>query len=207
MTGISEREAGPRGLASALVEKGALTTDWSAAFDAVPRHLFLPEVIWPGRAGMNRQDDRVIRSEEPEVWWSAVYRDAPITTQWDDGAYTGPGKGKVPSSSSSMPTMVFSMLDALNVEHGQRVLEIGTGTGWNAALLSHRVGAENVVTVEVDEDSARDARARLEARRPVGADVRRGSGGPARCDRGRKRNRPVPRVVGVHAAAGSAHRP
>ncbi|MEV5687149.1 methyltransferase domain-containing protein [Streptomyces sp. NPDC052164] len=163
MTGISEREAGPRGLASALVEKGALTTDWSAAFDAVPRHLFLPEVIWPGRAGMNRQDDRVIRSEEPEVWWSAVYRDAPITTQWDDGAYTGPGKGKVPSSSSSMPAMVFSMLDALNVEHGQRVLEIGTGTGWNAALLSHRVGAENVVTVEVDEDSARDARARLEA--------------------------------------------
>ncbi|AYG80952.1 Protein-L-isoaspartate O-methyltransferase [Streptomyces hundungensis] len=156
-------EAGPSGLASALMKKGALTSDWLPAFHAVPRHLFLPDAIWPGRAGMNRQTDRVLRSEEPEVWWSAVYRDAPITTQWDDGAHTGPGKGKVPSSSNSMPTMVFSMLDALNVGTGHKVLEIGTGTGWNAALLSHRVGAENVVTVEVDEASARDARGRLKA--------------------------------------------
>ncbi len=156
-------EAGPSGLASALMKKGALTSDWLPAFHAVPRHLFLPDAIWPGRSGMNRQTDRVLRSEEPEVWWSAVYRDAPITTQWDDGTYTGPGKGKVPTSSNSMPTMVFSMLDALDVGTGHKVLEIGTGTGWNAALLSHRVGAENVVTVEVDEASARDARGRLKA--------------------------------------------
>ncbi|NYI06818.1 methyltransferase domain-containing protein [Allostreptomyces psammosilenae] len=153
--------AGPEWLASALMEKGALTSEWLPAFNAAPRHLFIPDVIWPGRAGMNRQDDRVIRSEEPEVWWSAVYRDAPITTQWDDGNYTGPGKGKIPSSSSSMPTMVFSMLDALGVEDGHRVLEIGTGTGWNAALLSHRLGSDNVFTIEVDETSARDARKRL----------------------------------------------
>ncbi|WP_173864723.1 methyltransferase domain-containing protein [Streptomyces roseifaciens] len=156
-------EAGPQGLASALMEAGALKSDWLPAFEAVPRHLFVPDVIWPGRAGMNRQSDRVIRREEPEAWWQAVYRDAPITTQWDDGTYTGPGRGKTPSSSNSMPTMVFSMLDALSVEQGQRVLEIGTGTGWNAALLSHRIGAENVVTVEVDADSAFKARSRLEA--------------------------------------------
>ncbi|MFF8170067.1 methyltransferase domain-containing protein [Streptomyces chartreusis] len=143
------------------MEKGALASDWLPAFKAVPRDLFVPEVIWPGRAGMNRQSDRVIRSEEPDAWLEAVYADAPITTQWDDGAFTGAGKGKIPSSSSSMPTMVFSMLDALSVEEGQRVLEIGTGTGWNAALLSHRLGAENVFTVEVDGSSAREARKRL----------------------------------------------
>ncbi|WP_198545926.1 methyltransferase domain-containing protein [Actinacidiphila yeochonensis] len=163
MTTHSEKGAGPDGLASALIEKGALTGDWLPAFHAVPRHLFVPDVIWPGRAGMNRQDDRVVRTEEPESWWRAVHRDAPITTQWDDWAYTGPGRGKIPSSSSSMPTMVFSMLDALDVQDGHRVLEVGTGTGWNAALLSARLGAGNVVTVEVDEASARDARARLEA--------------------------------------------
>ncbi|MEU1629752.1 methyltransferase domain-containing protein [Streptomyces sp. NPDC020096] len=145
------------------MEKGALKSDWLPAFEAVPRHLFVPDAIWPGRAGANRQSDRVIRTDEPGAWWEAVYRDAPITTQWDDGAYTDAGKGKVPSCSNSMPTMVFSMLDALNVEEGHRVLEIGTGTGWNAALLSHRLGSGNVVTVEVDEASARAARAQLSA--------------------------------------------
>ncbi|MGW7350755.1 methyltransferase domain-containing protein [Streptomyces sp. NPDC054784] len=161
---MSERteEAGPTALASALRRTGALTNDWLAAYEAVPRHLFVPDTIWPGRAGMNRQDARLVRGEEPDAWWRAVYRDAPLTTQWDDGTYTGSGKGRIPSSSNSMPTMVFSMLHALEVRDGQRVLEIGTGTGWNAALLSARLGAANVVTVEVDESSARDARARLE---------------------------------------------
>lgn len=163
MTEHESAEASPEGLASALMQKGALTSDWLPAYQRVPRHLFLPDRIWPGRAGMNRQDDRVIRSEEPGVWWQAAYRDAPITTQWDDGSYTGPGKGKIPSSSNSMPTMVFAMLDALSVEDGNRVLEIGTGTGWNAALLCHRVGPENVVTIEVDEACAKDARERLDS--------------------------------------------
>ena len=159
----SDKEAGLGALASALVEKGALASDWLPAFQAVPRDAFVPDVIWPGRAGMNRQDDRVIRSEEPELWLRAVGSDAPITTQWDDGEFTGSGKGKSPTSSSSMPTMVFSMLDALSIKEGNRVLEIGTGTGWNAGLLSYRVGSENVVTVEVDESSAKDAHKRLNA--------------------------------------------
>ncbi|MGK5733471.1 methyltransferase domain-containing protein [Streptomyces sp. URMC 124] len=158
-----KEEAGPEGLASALVEKGVLTSDWLPSLAAVPRHLFVPDTIWPGRAGMNRQSDRIVRREEPEAWWEAVHRDVPITTQWDDGAYDGPGKGRAPSSSSSMPTMVFSMLDALDVEDGHKVLEIGTGTGWNAALLAHRLGGGNVVTVEVDPATAEDARQRLRA--------------------------------------------
>ncbi|MEU1815327.1 methyltransferase domain-containing protein [Streptomyces roseifaciens] len=50
-----------------------------------------------------------------------------------------------------MPGLVFSMLADLDVGEGHRVLEIGTGTGWNAALLAHRVGPSgSVVTVEVD---------------------------------------------------------
>ncbi|WP_309235519.1 methyltransferase domain-containing protein [Streptomyces sp. TRM64462] len=157
----AKAEVGPDGLASRLMESGALAPEWLPAFEAVPRDQFVPDVIWPGRSGMNRQDDRVIRSEEPELWWRAVYTDAPITTQWDDGAYTGPGKGRAPSCSNSMPTMVFSMLSALDVQPGHRVLEIGTGTGWNAALLSHRLGDRNVVTIEVDDAVAEAARGRL----------------------------------------------
>ncbi|MFI6682527.1 protein-L-isoaspartate(D-aspartate) O-methyltransferase [Streptomyces sp. NPDC050485] len=156
-------EVGPDELARQLIDKGVLSSDWLPAFKAVPRDRFVPDAIWPGRAGMNRQDDRVLRSESPEMWWRAVYTDAPITTQWDDGTYSGPGKGRTPSSSSSMPTMVFSMLNALSVEPGNRVLEIGTGTGWNAALLSHRLGDQNVVTVEIDTTLAGEARTRLYA--------------------------------------------
>ncbi|MEN8653470.1 methyltransferase domain-containing protein [Streptomyces sp. 21So2-11] len=103
----------------------------------------------------------MVRSESPDLWWKAVYADAPITTQWDDGEYTGAGKGRMPTSSSSMPTMVFSMLSALDVEAGNRVLEIGTGTGWNAALLCRRLGDQNVVTVEIDAAVAQEARSRL----------------------------------------------
>jgi protein-L-isoaspartate O-methyltransferase len=163
VTQETKTEASPDRLASQLMESGALTPDWLPAFKAEPRDRFVPNVIWPGRAGMNRQDDRVIRSENPELWRRAVYTDAPIATQWDDGAYTGPGKGRTPSCSNSMPTMVFSMLAALDVQAGNRVLEIGTGTGWNAALLCHRLGDQNVVTVEVDKAVAEEAQSRLVA--------------------------------------------
>lgn len=61
-----------------------------------------------------------------------------------------------------MPGVVFRMLRDLDVRPGHRALEIGTGTGWNAALLAHRLGAENVVTVEVDGAVAESARTALE---------------------------------------------
>jgi protein-L-isoaspartate O-methyltransferase len=54
------------------------------------------------------------------------------------------------------------MLAALDVRPGHTVLEIGTGTGWNAALLSRRVGsAGRVITIEVDPDLAEQARRTL----------------------------------------------
>lgn len=150
-------EAGPSGLASALVAAGALTSDWLPAFEAVPRELFVPARIWPGIADGTRQNPLVDRAKDPDAWSKAVYSDIPLTTQWDDGRHTGDGLGTTPSSSNSQPRMVFSMLADLDVSEGQRVLEIGTGTGWNAGLLSHRLGGGNVVSVEYDETVARGA--------------------------------------------------
>jgi protein-L-isoaspartate(D-aspartate) O-methyltransferase len=55
------------------------------------------------------------------------------------------------------------MLDALRLSGGERVLEVGTGTGYNAALLTHRLGAVNVVSMEIDPVVADLARQRLTA--------------------------------------------
>ncbi|MFG2777911.1 methyltransferase domain-containing protein [Streptomyces prunicolor] len=67
-----------------------------------------------------------------------------------------------------MPSVVFSMLRDLQVGLGDRVLEIGTGTGYNAALLEVCLGLSQAVSVEVDPAVAAAARAALErARLPV----------------------------------------
>ncbi|MER7771608.1 methyltransferase domain-containing protein [Kitasatospora sp. NPDC096140] len=160
-----EAEAGRARLASALIANGSLTSDWLSAYDTVPRHWFVPDLVWPGQGDGVRQGDSVNRHADPAAWWRAVYSDVPLTTQWDDGDHTGEHRGTTPTSSNSMPTMVFSMLAALDVEPGDRVLEVGTGTGWNAALLSQRLGSGNVVTVEVDEDNAAEAQLRLKRAR------------------------------------------
>ena len=67
-------------------------------------------------------------------------------------------------SSSSMPSIMAIMLEMLNLQPGQRVLEIGAGTAYNAALMAHIVGATGeVVTIDIDEDIVQDARAHLQA--------------------------------------------
>jgi protein-L-isoaspartate(D-aspartate) O-methyltransferase len=68
------------------------------------------------------------------------------------------------TSSSSQPAIMAIMLDQLGLEPGQRVLEIGTGSGFNAALIASIVGpAGKVVTVDIQPDLVEDARQHLEA--------------------------------------------
>ena len=61
----------------------------------------------------------------------------------------------------SAPHMVAVMVDLLDLDPGERVLEIGTGCGYHAAVTAEVVGAENVYTVEYHESLARQARERL----------------------------------------------
>ncbi len=53
------------------------------------------------------------------------------------------------------------MLHHLDPQPGDQVLEVGTGTGYSAALLTCRVGADNLVTVEIDAGLATSARTNL----------------------------------------------
>ncbi|MFI5983143.1 methyltransferase domain-containing protein [Streptomyces sp. NPDC051555] len=160
---VREEEAGPSGLACALVASGALRSDWLPTYRAVPREVFVPARVWPGIPSGTEQNPLVDRAADPEGWLAAVYSDIALTTQWDDGKHSGDGLGRTPSSSNSQPSMVFGMLADLDVQGGDKVLEIGAGTGWNAGLLAHRLGSENVVSIEFDPEVARGARVNLRA--------------------------------------------
>ncbi|MDT3396183.1 methyltransferase domain-containing protein [Streptomyces sp. B1866] len=137
-----------------------MTPDWAPAFTAVPRAPFLPDLMWAHDLDTN-SNMPVSRADDPETWLAYAEADVPIVTQWDDGDHTGTGPGRLSTSSASMPSLVLSMLKDLDVQPGHKVLEIGTGTGWNAALLAHRAGADNVITMEVDKAVAASARAAL----------------------------------------------
>ncbi|WP_329564768.1 methyltransferase domain-containing protein [Kitasatospora sp. NBC_01266] len=136
-------------LADRLRESGALSADWEEAFRALPRDSFTPARIYHGGEWIDIETN-------PARWAEVAGSDLPLVTQLYAGTET-------PSSSSSMPTVVATMLRHLAVADGMRVLEVGTGTGWTAGLLSHRLGADHVVTIEVDPKLATEARARLDA--------------------------------------------
>jgi protein-L-isoaspartate(D-aspartate) O-methyltransferase len=98
-----------------------------------------------------------------------VYEDTAIMTKFGDRG--------VAVSSSSQPAIMAIMLQQLRAELGQRVLEIGAGTGYNAALLARLVGSEGrVVTVEFDEGLAESARAHLAVAGTRGVEVRHADG-------------------------------
>src|SRR6266511_1066910 len=114
MTDGPESEHLRRKLVGKLREDGLLADPRVAgAFLAVPRERFVPEAA--ERDGLE-----------------AVYADRPILTRRDARGF--------PTSSSSQPAIMAAMLDALCLRPGQRVLEVGAGTGYNAALLTGLAG-------------------------------------------------------------------
>ncbi len=89
----------------------------------------------------------------PGVALERVYSDDAILTKRTDGKVV---------SSSSQPAIMAIMLEQLHLQPGHRVLEIGTGTGYNAGLMGHLVGDSGlVVTVDIDEDLVESAREHL----------------------------------------------
>lgn len=139
------------------------------AFLTVPREHFVPERCWWPRRDVQGVFPLLDRSARPKQWMKSVYRPfAALVTQVDDGAVTpdAPTGCDRFSSSISCPAVVAEMLQTLDAQPGETVLEIGTGTGYNSALLAQLVGGRHVmtgevVTGEIDAPLAALARQRL----------------------------------------------
>jgi methyltransferase of FxLD system len=158
-----------RRLLAEMRAKGVLDSPpVEAAFLAVAREHFLPEALADG--GL-----------------TAVYCDDAIATKRNDQG--------MPLSSSSQPSLMAKMLALLDVQPGDRVLEVGAGTGYNAALLAHLTGpAGRVISIDIDPELA------LRARRSL-----RGAGARATIVTGDGReghppNAPYDRIIATAAA-------
>lgn len=90
----------------------------------------------------------------PDVPPEDVYADRSIAIKLEDG---------VPISSSSQPAIMAEMLEMLALREGDRVLEIGAGSGYNAALIAELVGPSGFVeTIDLDADLVAAARRHLD---------------------------------------------
>lgn len=147
-------------LAENLVQRGILRSEvWRAAMEQTPRHLFVP-------AGTSATDASLVEQEtNVDAWLSEVYSDLTYVVQRRSQSLGRASDGvgtALPTSSSTMPSLMVEMLEVLDLCDGHRVLEIGTGTGYNAALLSHRLGGDHVVSIDIDPDLVQTAKRRLE---------------------------------------------
>ena len=108
------------------------------AAKTVPRHLLLDGLVHPVDA----------------------YKDKTVILKTDrDGSVLG--KGAV-ISSATMPGLVLSMIDFLGIEPSMTVLDIGTGSGYSAAVISEIIqDQKKVYSVEIDKEVAENANASL----------------------------------------------
>lgn len=130
-------------LLEVIANKVSLSPNIAEAFRQIDRALFVPE---------HYHHQGATWTSDPSG--ALVYEDKALTTQVRNG---------LASSSSSQPSVMALMLEALDVQSSHRVLEIGTGTGYNAALLTCLVGERgHVVSVEINEELCERAKRNLE---------------------------------------------
>jgi protein-L-isoaspartate(D-aspartate) O-methyltransferase len=121
--------------AASLRSAGAIQSDAvERAFATVARHRCVPQFRY-GPKTVTVPQHELPGEEVLDVVYS--HRSLLTSTGQDGG----------PPSSSSAPTLMARMLEALDLYPGLRVLEIGAGTGYNAALITTIIGA-SVVTFD-----------------------------------------------------------
>jgi protein-L-isoaspartate(D-aspartate) O-methyltransferase len=105
------------------------------AFYSTPRHLFAEQY---GSWAHGQYCLVTVDASNLEAHLPAIYRDEGL------GIF---GEDLATSVTMSMPSFVLEMLELLQLEPGHRVFELGTGSGWNAALVAHLVGPDAPIPI------------------------------------------------------------
>lgn len=147
------------------IDRGSvvLSSRLAGAFLNIPRHPFVP--VFYRRNGERFIPWRIVDGD-PDGWLDAVYTDDSLITEVDGvhAEHAAPeGLTGVPTSSSTAPSLMADMLDALDLNEGDEVYEVGVGSGYNAAMLCHLAGDKHVTTVDRSDTLTTMARARLNA--------------------------------------------
>jgi protein-L-isoaspartate(D-aspartate) O-methyltransferase len=153
------------GYVDALEQLGAIRTPAvEAAFRTVQRHRLIEEASHVDESRQLTHPIRMDPSDPSEENLALVYSDGVLVTRFADGR---------PTSSSSQPSLVARMLELLELRPGMTVLEVGAGTGYNAALLAEVLGDQHgVVSVDIAEDVVAQTRRLLAAAGYPDIDVR-----------------------------------
>ena len=107
-----------------IAAHGATSKSVIEAFRAVPRHLFVDQYY---RIGKTWRLIRVDPQHPTGAQLKTIYSDVALASHQRYGQGT---------SSTSQPSLVAHMLEELQISPGMLILEIGAGTGWNAAHSS-----------------------------------------------------------------------
>jgi len=136
-----------------------------AAFLAVPRHGFVRRYrVWGSTAWQE------VTPETLAHHLARLYSDEALVLAGDDDENL--------VSTISQPSFMLRMLDLLQLAPGQRVFELGAGSGWNAALMAHLVGLTGrVISAELHPEIAQNAQAALQTHGVTNAEIVAGDGG------------------------------
>ncbi len=147
-------------LVAQLKRHGAFGGEWiERALLRVPRHLFVRRLKDPD--GTYRDLDRMHHTDDD---LRTIYSDAALLIH-------------DPPSSTSQPWLMAQMLASLHVRPGMKVLEIGTGSGWNAALLAVGTGDPTLVhSIDIQPDLVAEAAEHLRDAGVNGVRLRAGDG-------------------------------
>ncbi|MFD8228542.1 methyltransferase domain-containing protein [Streptomyces massasporeus] len=125
-------------------------SDWWVPIRETPRHLLVERWFASGEHGWTAVDG----AADEKAWTAAAYSDATLVTRIGPvhADHAGLGKPVIghPTSSSTLPSLVVTMLGHGRLTPGLRLLDLATGSGYSAALACQHLGEDLVTTLDVD---------------------------------------------------------